>query len=184
MEQQPQSTPAPTSQKRAFEDDVPVSTPKKDHVQPDPDTPLTVLSSVSTPSPLKRAAVQALDLPNGSNSTPGDVSMATSASSDAQHAKRRKLTDKEKEEKRLEKEAKDKARAEQKAQKEEEKRIKDEEKRKKNEEREEKKRAKELELQQKEEEKRKKEEEKLKKERVRLITSPSLFLMLIVHRIN
>jgi chromatin assembly factor 1 subunit A len=72
------------------------------------------------------------------------------------------LTDKEKEEKRLEKEAKEKAKAELKAQREEEKRKKDEEKRKKNEEKEEKRRAKEQEQQQ-------KEEEKLKKERVRLV---------------
>ncbi|KAF2276557.1 uncharacterized protein EI97DRAFT_398442 [Westerdykella ornata] len=158
-----QSTAAVTpSQKRPFDDDVPVSTPTKNVVvQSDIDgTPLTVVSSIATPSPLKKSS-QASVPPstNASNAQP------TSSTSGAQPVKRRKLTDKEKEEKRLEKEAKDKAKAEQKAAKEEEKRKKEEERQKKNIEREEKKRAKELEQQQKEEEKRKKEEEKLKKER-------------------
>ncbi|KAF2106622.1 chromatin assembly factor 1 subunit A-domain-containing protein [Lophiotrema nucula] len=144
-------------QKRPFDDEVTVSTPTK--APPSSasplSTPLTVLSTV--PSPSKQA-----------NSVTSDAPASSSTPSGTQPAKRRKLTEKEKEEKRLEQEAKDKAKAEKKAKKEEEQRAKDEEKCRKNEEREEKKRAKELAQQHKEEDKRKKEEEKHKKEQAQL----------------
>ncbi|KAF2743546.1 hypothetical protein M011DRAFT_496853 [Sporormia fimetaria CBS 119925] len=132
-----------------------MSTPKKNAEMPSDieGSPLTVLSSVATPSPLKRPAPQA-----SATSTNGTSHTPSSAPSDnAPPAKRRRFTEQEKEEQRREKEAKDKARAEKKAAKEEEVRLKEEEKRKKKEEREEKKRAKEIEQLAKDEEKRKKE---------------------------
>lgn len=154
MEDVRQTAAPTTSQKRPF-DDVPVSTPTKNvDVQSDAGTPLTVVSSIATPSPLKKSSQV-----SAPPSTNGSTTQLAGSTHDAQPAKRRKLTDKEKEEKRLEKEAKEKARAELKAAKDEEKRKKEEEKQKKNSEREEKRRAKELEQQ-------RKEEEKLKKERV------------------
>lgn len=163
-------------QKRSIEDDVdaPVSTP--DNAAPsDASTPLTVLSTMASPSPMKVATSRASTSGSSNNSVAGDAlapTLGAATSSGAQPpTKRRKLTIRGKEEKRLEKEAKEKVKAEkkaqkeledklkveQKAQKDEEKRVKDEERRKKNEEKEEKKKAKEFELQRKEEEKRKKE---------------------------
>ena len=135
--------------------------PSFPHASEPQSSPLTILSTQPSPqSSVNPAARQPSPAPSSTNSisddAPGAIQNGTSAAG-AQATKRRKLTVKEKEEKRLEKEAKEKAKAELKAQKEEEKRMKDEEKRKKNEEKEGKKRAKELELQQKEEEKRKKE---------------------------
>lgn len=154
---------APASQKRPREDDdePTVTTPVK-ATKSEASTPLSVLSHIQTPSPLKSTA-------------PSSTLPATSSTS--QPAKRRKLTQKEKDDQRIEKEAKakaraekkaqkdaeDKVKAEQKAQKEEEKRSKEEEKRKKIEERDEKKR-------QKEEEQQQREEEKAKKERVSLLS--------------
>ncbi|KAF2651285.1 hypothetical protein K491DRAFT_557154, partial [Lophiostoma macrostomum CBS 122681] len=169
-------------QKRPFEDDaaLPVSTPKNEPLHSDVDSPLTVLSTIASPSPLKSSVLQTTAPASSNSSVAGDVPVTANApvvsSSASQPAKRRKLTVREKEEQRLEKEAKekakaekkaqkeaeDKAKADQKAQKDEEKRQKDEEKRKKNEEREEKKRAKEFEQQQKEEEKRKKERSQMR----------------------
>lgn len=171
--------------KRALEDDVdaPISTP--DNAAPsEPSTPLSVLSTMASPSPKKPGASYASASGSSNGSVTGDAPTSTlgaAATSGGQPlVKRRKLTIREKEEKKLEKEVKervkaekkaqrdqeDKIKAEQRTQKEEEKRVKDEERRKKNEEKEEKKKAKEFELQRKEEEKRKKEEDKLKKERV------------------
>ncbi|KAH7396226.1 chromatin assembly factor 1 subunit A-domain-containing protein [Pyrenochaeta sp. MPI-SDFR-AT-0127] len=153
---------APISQKRLHEeDDEPAVTTPVKAIRSEASTPLSVISHIQTPSPLKRTA-PSIPLP-ASSSTP-------------QPAKRRKLTEKEKDDQRLEKEAKAKARAEkkaqkdaedklkaeQRAQKEEERRSKDEEKRKKIEERDEKKRQKEEEQQQKEEEKAKKERAQMK----------------------
>ncbi|KAF2728245.1 hypothetical protein EJ04DRAFT_504427 [Polyplosphaeria fusca] len=142
--------------KRPLEEDaaVPVTTPTK----PPPSeasTPLTVLSTIPSPSFSKEALSQSTPLVVSSGSTvaPTDTQPTT---------KKRKLTDKEKEDKKLEKEAKERAKAEQKAQKEEAKRVKDEEKRKKDEEKEEKKRAKELAQQQKEETIRKKDQNQMK----------------------
>jgi chromatin assembly factor 1 subunit A len=161
------------SQKRPLEDDVEpsVSTPVK-AIRSEASTPLSVLS-VQTPSPMKQNAAPETTAPGNGNV---GSSQAVPSSSSGQPAKRRKLTQQEKEDQRLEKEAKAKAladkraqkeadeklKAEQKAQREEEKRLKDEEKQKKTEEREEKRR-------QKEEEQRLKEEEKAKKERVSLL---------------
>lgn len=175
MEMETQPQPVAIPQKRPFEEDVPapVTPPRKSEASSEtPDTPLSVLSSIVTPSPLKQHNVSQAPIPAPAlNPTSANAMPAPASSNDAHPAKRRKLTDKEKEEKRLEKEAKEKEKekkrlekeaneklkAEQKAQREEEKRKKDEEKRKKNEEKEEKRRAKEQEQQQKEEEKRKKE---------------------------
>jgi chromatin assembly factor 1 subunit A len=171
--------------KRSLEDDfdAPISTP--DNAAPsDTSTPLTVLSTMASPTLTKAEPSQASASGSSNGSVIGDAptsTLSTGVSNGAQPpAKRRKLTIREKEEKKQEKEVKEKAKAEkkaqrdqedrlkaeQKAQKDEEKRVKDEERRRKNEEREEKKKAKEFELQRKEEEKRKKEEDKLKKERV------------------
>ncbi|OCL06948.1 hypothetical protein AOQ84DRAFT_67418, partial [Glonium stellatum] len=160
------------SRKRPLEDEsVDPGTPSKPlpsspHASEPQSSPLTVLSTQpsprSSPDPVAR---QPSPAPSSTDSVVGDATEATqngASASGTQAAKRRKLTAKEKEEKRLEKEAKEKAKAELKAQKEEEKRMKDEERKKKNEEKEEKKRAKELELQQKEEEKRKKERSQMR----------------------
>ncbi|OAL46863.1 hypothetical protein IQ07DRAFT_623772 [Pyrenochaeta sp. DS3sAY3a] len=150
-EPQPLSTP---SRKRSLEDQPePIMTTPVKAINSAASSPLSVLSRVPTPSPVKSSA-PAL--------TP---SQPVSAPSNAQNpAKKRKLTQKEKDDQLLEKEAKAKARAEKKAQKEAEDKVKaeqkaqrDEEKRKKNEERDEKKRLKEEEQQQKEEEKAKRE---------------------------
>ena len=164
--------------KRALEDDedAPVSTPDN-AAQSGTSTPLSVLSTMASPSPMKAEPSHASASGSSNGSVSGDAPtsiLGAAAPTGAQPpAKRRKLTRKEKEEKKLEKDAKEKAKAEkkaqkdqedrlkaeQRAQKDEEKRVKDEERRKKNEEKEEKKKAKEFELQ-------RKEEEKLKKERV------------------
>jgi hypothetical protein len=133
---------APVSQKRPHEDDVEpvISTPTK-QIQSEASTPLSILS-VRTPSPFKH------------NATPN-----TASSNAQQPTKRRKLTQKEKDDLQIEKDTKAKVRAEKKAQKDAEDKLKEEEKQKKAEEREEKRR-------QKEEEQSQKEAEKLKKERV------------------
>jgi len=129
-------------------------------------TPLTVPSSVATPSPLRQATIKPSS-PSDSSHLAADhlIAPAQSAStSGLQPAKRRKLTEEEKEEQRLEKEARAKAKAEKKTLKEvedklkaEQKAQKDEERRKKTEEKEQKKRARELKQQQEEEDKRRKE---------------------------
>ncbi|KAL1304177.1 hypothetical protein AAFC00_000601 [Neodothiora populina] len=109
--------------------------------------------------------------PAPSNSTLSSVATFTDPSkpsadnSSAPPAKKRKLTNAEKESQRLEKEHKKREREEEKAKRDEEKRMKDEERRRKREEREAKEREKELEKQRKEHERQLKEEEKLKKER-------------------
>ncbi|KAF2871324.1 chromatin assembly factor 1 subunit A-domain-containing protein [Massariosphaeria phaeospora] len=175
MEDPPAMLAAP--QKRTFEEaEDPVSTPTKPPSS-SASTPLTVLSTLQTPSPFKNTISQTSPPASSNNSVAGDIPAPTQPSGSTQQpAKRRKITPQEKEQQRLEKEARDKARSEKKAQKEaedklkadqkarkdEEKQAKDEEKRKKNEEREEKKRAKEFELQQKEEEKRKKERSQMR----------------------
>jgi chromatin assembly factor 1 subunit A len=177
MEDPPQVIPTALG-KRALEDDVdaPVSTP--DNAAPsDTSTPLTILSTMASPSPMKAEPSHASDSGSSNGSVTGDVPTwplgAATSNGTQPPAKKRKLTIREKEEKKLEKDTKEKAKAEkkaqkdqedklkaeQRAQKDEERRIKDEERRKKNEEKEEKKKAKEFELQ-------RKEEEKLKKERV------------------
>jgi chromatin assembly factor 1 subunit A len=146
------------SQKRPHDDDVqtPVTTPVK-AIQSEASTPLSVLS-VRTPSPFKSHATSNTTAPS-SSSNPFSTQAASAPSNAQQPAKRRKLTQKEKDDQQLEKEAKAKARAEKKAQKDAEDKLKEEEKQKKAEEREEKRR-------QKEEEQQQKEAEKLKKERV------------------
>lgn len=167
-------------QKRPHVDDVePAITTPNRSAPSNASTPLTVISSLETPSPIKPKQCAANTPSKSNNSVAGDgpasMQPASAAASTQQAAKRRKLTQQEKEEqaKEKEKQAKEKEikaqaraekkaqeeklKAEQKAQKDEEKRAKDEEKRKKNEEKEEKKRAKELKQQHEEEEKRKKE---------------------------
>jgi chromatin assembly factor 1 subunit A len=161
IESAPQITFAVASKRPHEDDNEPtVSTPKRVTMISDVDSPLSALSSIASPSPLKVSQA-----PSGT----------TTSTTAPQPLKRRKLTPLEKEQQRQEKEANDKARAEkkaqkdaeeklkaeQKAQRDEEKRVKDEEKRKRAEEREDKKRAKELEQQ-------KKEVEKLKKNRQQL----------------
>ncbi|KAH7413688.1 chromatin assembly factor 1 subunit A-domain-containing protein [Phaeosphaeria sp. MPI-PUGE-AT-0046c] len=139
---------APIPQKRPLEEDMEptISTPVK-VARSDTSSPLSV-RSVQTPSPFKV------------NATPNTTAPASSAAQ--QPAKRRRLTQKEKDDMKLDKEAKAKARAEKKAQKDAEDKIKEEEKQKKADEREEKRRLKEEEQQQKEEEKAKKERSQMK----------------------
>jgi chromatin assembly factor 1 subunit A len=176
-------------QKRPHTDDVEpaISTPNR-NIPSNASTPLTVISSLETPSPskpMKRVEASPSDGANAtSNGTLPSTQPASASGSTQQSAKRRKLTQQEKEEQAKEKEAKaqaraekkvqeEKSKAEQKVQKEEEKRIKDEEKRKKNEEKEEKKRAKELKQQQEEDEKRKKERVSARADKVMLF--PRMF---------
>lgn len=157
-----------TPQKRPLEEEdteAPVSTPVK-AIRSEASSPLSVLSEIQTPSPVKGTAPNST-APTSSNHALSSQTVPASSGT-PQPAKRRKLTQQEKDDQRLEKEAKAKARADKKAQKEaedklkaEQKAQKEEEKRKKNEERDEKKR-------QKEEEQQQKEEEKAKKERVSL----------------
>ena len=162
--------------KRTHEDDVDmtISTPVKAEPS-NASTPLSVLSTIPSPSSPKFETSHASPPGSSNNSiagdSPGPTTDPTQSNNAQPAAKRRKLTIREKEEKRVEKEAKEKAKAEkkaqkeletklkeeQKAQKDEEKRVKDEERRKKNEEKEEKKKAKEFEQQRKEDERRKKE---------------------------
>ena len=171
-------------QKRPHVDDVEPSVTTPNRSAPsNASTPLTVISSLDTPSPIKSKQCAENTPSKSNNSAAGDGNASTqpapAPASTQPAAKKRKLTQQEKEEQAKEKEIKaqaraekkaqedklkaeqkaqaDKLKAEQKAQKDEEKRAKDEEKRKKNEEKEEKKRAKELKQQQEEEEKRKKE---------------------------
>ncbi|KAJ4377455.1 hypothetical protein N0V83_000280 [Neocucurbitaria cava] len=162
-----QSPRSPTPQKRPLEEDTeaPFSTPVK-AIRSEASSPLSVLSQIQTPSPVKGTAPNST-APTSSNHALSSQTVPASSGT-PQPAKRRKLTQQEKDDQRLEKEAKAKARADKKAQKEaedklkaEQKAQKEEEKRKKNEERDEKKR-------QKEEEQQQKEEEKAKKERVSL----------------
>ncbi|KAF2646708.1 hypothetical protein P280DRAFT_545015 [Massarina eburnea CBS 473.64] len=147
------------SQKRPFEDVAEPSTPNNRAISSASSTPLSILS-VSTPSPLQRAPTAAAPTSASSSGAPAPTptpAQSTPASSNAQSAKRRKLTAQEKEEQRVDKEVKAKARAEKKEQKEAEDKLKAQQKEEKN-------RAKELKKQQDEEEKRRKEEEKRKKE--------------------
>jgi chromatin assembly factor 1 subunit A len=148
--------PAPIPQKRPLDEDVEpcITTPVK-APRSETSSPLSV-RSVQTPSPFKPSATQNTSISSG------DSALASSAAQ--QPAKRRRLTQKEKDDQKLEKEAKAKARAEKKAQKEAEDKLKEEEKQKKADEREEKRK-------QKEEEQQQKEEEKAKKERVSLFHS-------------
>ncbi|KAH7135133.1 chromatin assembly factor 1 subunit A-domain-containing protein [Dendryphion nanum] len=142
------------AQKRSHDDlDTlpPVSTPKKSPPSSNASSPLSVLSTVPSPSSVKMVV---------GITAPTQASAASATTQ--QPAKRRKLTQQEKDDQKREKEAKEKAKADQKAEREEQKRLKDEEKRKKNEEREEKKRAKDFEQQQKEEDKKKKERSQMK----------------------
>ncbi|KAF2685143.1 hypothetical protein K458DRAFT_301270 [Lentithecium fluviatile CBS 122367] len=158
------------SQKRPHDDAEPsFSTPSR-AISSTASTPLTVVSSMDTPSPLKQAAT-AIPL-SSTTSAAGNAptpAPAATAPNTTQSAKRRKLTPQEKKDREVEKEAKAKAIAEKKAQKEleekakaEQKAQKEEEKRKKNEEKEEKKRAREQKQQQEEEEKRKKERSQMR----------------------
>ncbi|OAF99506.1 uncharacterized protein CC84DRAFT_1200129 [Paraphaeosphaeria sporulosa] len=155
-------------QKRPHDDEAEpcVSTPNRNSPS-NASTPLSVMSSMQTPSPLKRTPA-GTHTPS-SSAAPSSTQPAPASSNDQQSAKRRKFTQQEKEEQAKEKEAKAKARAEKKAQKEAEEKLKadqkaqrDEEKRKKNEEKEEKKRVKELKQQQEEEEKKKKERSQMR----------------------
>jgi chromatin assembly factor 1 subunit A len=155
----------PVSQKRPHEDDTQppaLSTPTK-QIRSEASTPLSILS-VQTPSPFKPNAAPSTTAPSSSANLL--TSQAVPVSSNTQQpAKRRKLTQKEKDDLQLEKDAKTKARTEKKALKDAEDKLKEEEKQKKAEEREEKRR-------QKEEEQNQKEAEKLKKERVRNCLDP------------
>jgi chromatin assembly factor 1 subunit A len=154
--------PSSLPQKRPIQDehelDLPVAQPiGRDAATPQPDSMQQPLSSPLSSPP---------NYPADANIPSSTTTIATTSNTPTQPAKRRKLTQQEKEDQRLEKEAKAKAREEKKAQKAAEDKIKaeqkaqkDEEKRKKMEERDEKKRIK-------EEEQHQKEEEKAKKERV------------------
>ncbi|KAF2448630.1 hypothetical protein P171DRAFT_518118 [Karstenula rhodostoma CBS 690.94] len=157
---------SPQKRPRADDAEPSVSTPNRT-ASSNTSTPLSVMSSVQTPSPLKQ--ISAGTHTPSSSTAPTSTQSAPASSNDQQSAKRRKLTQQEKEEQVKEKEAKAKARAEKKTQKEAEEKLKadqkaqrDEEKRKKNEEKEEKKRAKELKQQQEEEEKKKKERSQMR----------------------
>jgi chromatin assembly factor 1 subunit A len=119
--------------KRSLEDDfdAPVSTP--DNAAPsDTSTPLTVLSTMASPTLTKAEPSQASASGSSNGSVIGDAptsTLSTGVSNGAQPpAKRRKLTIREKEEKKQEKEAKEKAKAEKKAQKDQEDRLKAEQK--------------------------------------------------------
>ena len=162
---------APVSPKRPREDDdePSFSTPVK-AMNSAASSPLSVVSNIRTPSPLKSTTPSSI-APSASLSQAAPAS----SSSTPQPAKRRKLTQKEKDDQRLEKEAKAKARADKKSQKDaedklkaEQKAQKEQEKRKKAEQRDEKKR-------QKEEKQQLKEEEKAKKERVRLFSYSPMY---------
>ncbi|PVH94084.1 hypothetical protein DM02DRAFT_618856 [Periconia macrospinosa] len=157
------------SQKRPFEDDAQPSTPNRPSAST-ASTPLSVLS-MDTPSPLQKPAfTNQANTPSAAPSTAPTLSQATpAASTNAQPpAKRRKITDQEKEAQRLEKEAKAKARAEKKEQKEAEDKLKAEQKAEEKKKKDEEKKKKDEEKKKKEDEKRRKEEEKLKKERSQL----------------
>jgi chromatin assembly factor 1 subunit A len=144
-----------------------ISTPTKS-IKSEASTPLSV-RSVQTPSPYKPNATADPAAQSSSSHTNLASSQPVPAPGSAQQpAKRRKLTQKEKDDQKAEKEAKAKAQVEKKAQKEAKDKLKEEEKQKRVKEREDKQRQKEEEQHQKEEEKLKKEEEKLKKERVSL----------------
>ncbi|KAL5422353.1 hypothetical protein PMIN04_004774 [Paraphaeosphaeria minitans] len=155
-------------QKRPHDDDAePFVSNHNRNASSNSSTPLSVISSLQTPSPLKL-------IPAGSHITsrsaaPTTTQPAPAFSNDQQSAKRRKVTQQEKEEHAKEKDSKAKARAEKKVQKEAEEKLKadqkaqrDEEKRKKNEEKAEKKHAKELKQQQEEEGKKKKERSQMR----------------------
>lgn len=151
---------SPQKRPHVDDDEPSISTPNR-AAPSNASAPLSVISSIRTPSPLKQAKTETATPASSTNLVP---STAPTSSGDPQPAKRRKLTSQEKEEQAKEKEVKAKQRADKKAQKEAEEKLKadqkaqkDEEKRKKNEEKEEKKRAKELKQQQEEEEKKKKE---------------------------
>ncbi|KAF2827050.1 hypothetical protein CC86DRAFT_322913 [Ophiobolus disseminans] len=152
---------APTPQKRPRDDDMEpsVSTPVK-AIRSEASTPLSVMS-VRTPSPMKSLTPNTT-APSSSDNLLSSQAVPASSTNVQQPAKRRKLTQKEKDDQRLEKEAKAKAREEKKAQKEAEDKLKAEEKQRKTEEREQKRRQKEEEQQQKEEEKAKKERSQMK----------------------
>jgi chromatin assembly factor 1 subunit A len=124
----------------------------------DASSPLSPAASIQTPSPLK-----ALQL--GDSAPTADVSNGTQSTqathSATQPAKRRRLTEKEKEEQRLEKEAKAKATAERRAQKEVKDKLKAEKKA------------------QKEEDEKHKAEEKAKKERVSLLEALARLLLIL-----
>jgi chromatin assembly factor 1 subunit A len=138
----------PVSQKRPHEDDTQppaLSTPTK-QIRSEASTPLSILS-VQTPSPFKPNAAPSTTAPSSSANLL--TSQAVPVSSNTQQpAKRRKLTQKEKDDLQLEKDAKTKARTEKKALKDAEDKLKEEEKQNQ------------------------KEAEKLKKERVRNCLDP------------
>ncbi|KAL6706335.1 chromatin assembly factor-I (CAF-I) p90 subunit [Coniothyrium glycines] len=146
----------PLPQKRPLDEDIepPFSTPVKQTCS-EASTPLSVLS-VQTPSPTMSTALSSAAVLSNTNAVL--ASHLAPASSSTQPAKRRKLTQQEKDDQRLDKEAKAKARADKKAQKEAEETLKAEQKARKDDEKREKKRQREVEQQQ-------KEDEKLKKER-------------------
>jgi chromatin assembly factor 1 subunit A len=150
---------APIPHKRPLDDSADieptVSTPARS-IKSGASTPLSV-RSVQTPSPYKPKTTADTNASNSSSHSNLASSQTVPGSNVAQQpAKRRKLTQKEKDDQKSEKEEKAKARAEKKAQKEAEDKLKEEEKQKRVKEREEKQRQKEEEQQQKEEEKAKK----------------------------
>jgi chromatin assembly factor 1 subunit A len=121
---------APIPHKRPLDDSADiepsVSTPVKS-IKSEASTPLSV-RSVQTPSPYKPNATADTSASNGSSHNNLASSQTVPALSGAQQpAKRRKLTQKEKDDQKLEKEEKVKARAEKKAQKEAEDKLKEEE---------------------------------------------------------
>jgi chromatin assembly factor 1 subunit A len=167
MEDPTPATPVP--QKRPLEEDIeaPVTTPIKANNSTS-SSPLSVLS-MQTPSPLK--FTPSLAVPGNTNG------LVATASPAQQPAKRRKLTQKEKDDARLEKEAKAKAREKKRAQKEAEEKLKAEQKAQKEEDKQKKVEEREEKRRQKEEEQQQKEEEKAKKERVSLVVPPHILII-------
>ncbi|CAI6293239.1 unnamed protein product [Periconia digitata] len=161
MEAPVPAVPFASPQKRPLEDDAQPSTPNRPSTST-ASTPLSILSSVATPSPVQQQHAT-------SNTTPALPQSTPTASSNAQPpAKKRKLTPQEKEAERFEKEAKAKARAEKKEQKEAEDKLKAEKREEERKRKEDVKQKKEEEKRKKEDEKRKKEEDKQRKERSQL----------------
>lgn len=160
--------PAPVSQKRPHEDVEPQpSTPVK-AVSSQASTPLSVLSNISTPSPMKSTAPStATPIVNAAvNQVATQITDDSDCTQQPAKKKRRALTQQEKDDAAREKEDKAKARADKAAQKEAEAKLKADEKAQKAAQKEAENKAKAEEKAKREADKREKEEERAKKERV------------------
>ncbi|KAJ4373461.1 chromatin assembly factor-I (CAF-I) p90 subunit [Didymella sp. IMI 355093] len=158
----------PVVQKRPHEEDAEPqpSTPVK-AISSQASTPLSVLSNVQTPSPVK-LSVSRINAPASTTAAAQSSIQNVSGASNAQQPvkkKRKVLTQQERDDAAREKEAKAKAKADKAAQKEAEAKLKADEKSQKAAQKEAESKAKAEEKAKKEAEKREKEEEKAKKER-------------------